>query len=88
MSITQDDLEALREHGWSVAARAADEIERLRAAMRPFSDAANFFEMRRQTLSDEHLIVNHESVGWQCQLSLGDLKRARSAYQQNGNKGK
>lgn len=65
--------------GSEIFKEAADEIERLRAALKPFADAANFFEVKRQFLTDEQLIVNHESVGWQCQLSLGNLKRAREA---------
>ena len=56
-----------------------DERRKLVDALKPFAEAADFFEARRQSLTDEQLIVNHESVGWQCQLTLGDLKRAKLA---------
>lgn len=64
---------------------AADEIERLRAALRPFAKAADGFDMQPINNPEEWFAYGgissrHETVG---AITVGDLRRARAVLRVN-----
>lgn len=63
--------------------RALAELEHLRAALRPFADAADYFDAHRKRLADDDVLVHHESVGAEAKITLRDLRNARSALGPN-----
>jgi len=63
---------------------AADEIERLRAALRPFAEAANGFDMQNVKNPEEWFAYGGIREGGQSPvgaITVGDLRRARTALQ-------
>lgn len=84
-----DILGRLRVAGCGDCQRAADEIERLRAALKPFADAyAELLRAQKSTLSSP---VAEDSILWldipdsdnhQLQLTMADFKRAAILNQQ------
>lgn len=71
-------------HGlYGLAVEFSDEIERLRAALRPFAEAADGFDMTRIKNPEEWfayrgIVSATESRG---AITVGDLRRARAALE-------
>lgn len=54
-------------------------IRDLLRALKPFCDAADYFDSHRQRLKDDDALFHHESVGAEAKITLGDLRSARTA---------
>ena len=66
--------------GAKLAMEAADEIERLREALRPFAENAGaWFDFT----DDERLVEVFDNRRDCAELTVGDLRRARAALEQS-----
>lgn len=61
---------------WSLRARIAE----LEEALEPFARAAGFFDTHRTRLTDDDVLLHHESVGAEAKITLADLRRARATH--------
>lgn len=58
------------------------EVERLRAALKPFADAADFFTSHRSRITPDQILFQHETIGAKATITLADLQAAKAAVDQ------